>query len=337
MAPAGYGSSVEGIHAVAAAAAAGRVTRLWVERGRAGRDEVSAIVEMLPRDRVSIVDDVRDKAETTAPQGVVAECRPIPAPDLPALRDRADSLIVLDHVEDPHNLGAVARSVAAAGLGGMVVPARRSAPLSAAAFKAAAGALERVPVAVVNSVPEALSRLKDLDNQQIRERVDAYVKKIQATLRGQIQADSELAGMGTTWTSAHLLAPQALVVHIGDSRAYLLHQGNLHQVTRDETVAQALIDSGADPQSVSRFRHMLLNSFGGDTDTVTAQIHQLQIDAGDQLLLCTDGLTDMVSDEGIASILQSSTSPQSACDRLIGAALENGGHDNVTAILAAAV
>ena len=69
MAPAGYGSSVEGIHAVAAAAAAGRVTRLWVERGRAGRDEVSAIVEMLPRDRVSIVDDIRDKAETTAPQG----------------------------------------------------------------------------------------------------------------------------------------------------------------------------------------------------------------------------------------------------------------------------
>ena len=167
MAPAGYGSSVEGIHAVAAAAAAGRVTRLWVERGRAGRDEVSAIVEMLPRDRVSVVDDVRDKAETTAPQGVVAECRPIPAPDLPALRDRADSLIVLDHVEDPHNLGAVARSVAAAGLGGMVVPARRSAPLSAAAFKAAAGALERVPVAVVNSVPEALSRLKDLDTWSV--------------------------------------------------------------------------------------------------------------------------------------------------------------------------
>jgi len=182
-----------------------------------------------------------------------------------------------------------------------------------------------------------VTRLKDLDNQQIRERVDAYVKKIQATLRGQVQADPELAGMGTTWTSAHLLSPQALVVHIGDSRAYLWHQGILHQVTHDETVAQSLIDSGADPQSVSRFRHMLLNSFGGDTDTVTAQIHQLQIDAGDQLLLCTDGLTDMVSDEGIASILQSSTSPQSACDRLIGAALENGGHDNVTAILAAAV
>ena len=182
-----------------------------------------------------------------------------------------------------------------------------------------------------------VTRLTDLDNQQIRERVDAYVKKIQATLRGQIQADSELAGMGTTWTSAHLLSPHALVVHIGDSRAYLLHQGNLHQVTRDETVAQALIDSGADPESVSRFRHMLLNSFGGELDNVTAQIHQLQIDAGDQILLCTDGLPDMVCDTDIASILQTSDSPQSACDRLIEAALAGGGHDNVTAVVAAAV
>jgi protein phosphatase len=182
-----------------------------------------------------------------------------------------------------------------------------------------------------------VTRLKDLDAQQIRKRVDAYVKQIQATLRGQIQSDRELAGMGTTWTSAHLLPPHVLIVHIGDSRAYLWHNGKLHQVTRDETVAQALIDSGAEPESVSRFRHMLLNSFGGETDKVAAQIYQLQIDAGDQILLCTDGLNDMVSDEEIAAILQTSTSPQSACDRLIGAALAGGGHDNVTVVLAAAV
>ncbi|HEX6947687.1 MAG TPA: RNA methyltransferase [Acidimicrobiia bacterium] len=162
MAPAGYGSSVEGVHAVAAAAAAGRIDRLWVERGRARRPEVAAILELVPADRTEFVDDVRGRAETTAPQGVVARCRPIQALELPALRERADAVIVLDHVEDPHNLGAVARSVAAAGLGGMVVPSRRSAPLSAAAFKAAAGALERVPVAVVSSIPDASSRLKDL-------------------------------------------------------------------------------------------------------------------------------------------------------------------------------
>lgn len=163
MAPAGYGDRVEGVHAVAAAAEAGRVQRLWLERSRAERPEIASILEFVPRSQVTLVDDVRDRAETSAPQGVVAECRAIASLELKALRVAADSLIVLDHVEDPQNLGAVARSVAAAGLGGMVVPSRRSAPFSAAAFKAAAGALERLPVAMVGSVPDALLRLKDLD------------------------------------------------------------------------------------------------------------------------------------------------------------------------------
>lgn len=162
MAPAGFGHRVEGLHAVEAAARAGRVTRLWVERSRSRRPEVAKIIGLVDGP-VEMVDDVRSKADTTAPQGVVAECRPVPALDLAALRERSDALVVLDHLEDPHNLGAVARSVAAAGNGGLVVSDRRAAPLSAAAFKAAAGALERVPVAVVSSIPEALARLKKLE------------------------------------------------------------------------------------------------------------------------------------------------------------------------------
>lgn len=161
MAPAGYGSNVEGLHAVTAAAVAGRVERLWVEKGRMRRPEVAAILDLVPREGITPVDDVRSVAETSAPQGVVARCRPIRSLDLKELRERADALMVLDHVEDPQNLGAVARSVAAAGLGGIVVPGRRSAPLSAASFKAAAGALERVPVSIVSSIPDALSRLED--------------------------------------------------------------------------------------------------------------------------------------------------------------------------------
>lgn len=162
MAPAGYGLRVEGIHAVEAAARAGRVSRLWVERSRAGRPEIAVILDLVDGP-VEKVDDVRSMADTSAPQGVVAECWPIPALDLAELRLRSDALVVLDHVEDPHNLGAVARSVAAAGGGGLVVSSHRSAPLSAAAFKAAAGALERVPVSVVSSIPEALARLKKLE------------------------------------------------------------------------------------------------------------------------------------------------------------------------------
>jgi protein phosphatase len=176
----------------------------------------------------------------------------------------------------------------------------------------------------------------DLDVQQIRLRVQAYVGEIQATLREYTDADPALAGMGTTWTSAHLLLPHVLVVHVGDSRAYLMHRGELHQITRDETVAQAYVDAGMDPSTVNKFRHLLLNSLGGDSDDVTAQIHQLEIEPGDKLLLCTDGLSGMVPDDQIASILQQSGTPQSACDMLISAALNSGGKDNVTAVLAAA-
>src|SRR6476659_7992529 len=177
----------------------------------------------------------------------------------------------------------------------------------------------------------------NLEVQQIRERVEAYVQAIQATLQEYAAADPALAGMGTTWTSAHLLPPHALVIHIGDSRAYLLHDGELLQVTRDETMSQACIDYGMNPESVKKFRHVLLNSLGGDKDNVTAQIHQLQIGLGDQLVLCTDGLTDMVADEDIATVLQETSGPQAACDKLVTAALENGGKDNVTVVVASAI
>jgi 23S rRNA (guanosine2251-2'-O)-methyltransferase len=158
MAPAGYGGSVEGVNAVDAALHAGRVERLYVERGRRGRlaDLLGEVDEALVR----VVDDVRPMAETGAPQGIVAKCRPIKPVNLEDLSGESTAVLVLDHVEDPHNVGAAARSARAAGLTGMVVSSRRAAPLSATAFKSAAGALERLPVAVVGSIPEALSRLK---------------------------------------------------------------------------------------------------------------------------------------------------------------------------------
>ncbi|HUG08110.1 MAG TPA: 23S rRNA (guanosine(2251)-2'-O)-methyltransferase RlmB [Acidimicrobiia bacterium] len=160
MAPAGYGDKVEGIHAVTAALAAGRVSELYVERSR--RSRMAPILEALDEPNVQYVDDVRPMADTDAPQGVVARCRPIQPVTLESLAGEDAAILVLDHIEDPHNVGAAARSARAAGLGGMVVSSRRAAPLSSTAFKAAAGALERLPVAVVGSIPEALSHLKDL-------------------------------------------------------------------------------------------------------------------------------------------------------------------------------
>lgn len=159
MAPAGYGDRVEGIHAVSAAIAAGRLDKLFVERGR--RDRLADVLAGVEDSRIKLVDDVRSLAATDAPQGLVAYCRPIQPVTLEALATEDAAVLVLDHVEDPHNVGAVARSARAAGIGGMVVSSRRAAPLSAATFKAAAGSLERLPVSVVTSIPEALSRLKD--------------------------------------------------------------------------------------------------------------------------------------------------------------------------------
>ena len=161
MAPAGYGNRVEGIHAVAAAAAAGRVQKLYVERGRAKRVELVELIDRVGDSRLALVDDVRAMATTDTPQGVVADCRPISSVTLESMSGQAAAVLVLDHVEDHQNVGAVARSARAAGVTGLVVSARRAAPLSAAAFKASSGALETLPVAIIGSIPEGLSRLKE--------------------------------------------------------------------------------------------------------------------------------------------------------------------------------
>jgi 23S rRNA (guanosine2251-2'-O)-methyltransferase len=124
---------------------------------------MAAIVEAVGSGQVRVVPDVRSMAETDAPQGVVAECAPISPIDLDDLSGPGAAIVVLDHIEDPHNVGAIARSALASDMTGLVVSSIRAAPLSAAAFKAAAGALERLPVAMVGSVPEALNRLKSRD------------------------------------------------------------------------------------------------------------------------------------------------------------------------------
>ncbi len=165
MAPAGIGNRVEGLHAVAAAVAAGRVTRLTVARSRLRRPEVAGVVAAARAAgaTVSEVDEVA--GETDAPQGLVADARPLRpvALDEALARTAPPALLVLDHVEDPRNVGAISRSAAAAGLGAIVVPTRRAAPLGATAFKAAAGALESLAVVAVSSIADAVAELKRRD------------------------------------------------------------------------------------------------------------------------------------------------------------------------------
>ncbi len=166
MASAGIGDRVEGLHAVAAAVAAGRVRTLYVEHSRLRHDEVSSIIDAARASgaTIHVEDDVRERSVTAAPQGLVAEARPLPFIELEAAAGQVEptALLVLDHLEDPRNVGAIARSAEAAAIPALVVASRRSAPLGPSAFKAAAGALERVRIVQVSSIPEALRRLSRL-------------------------------------------------------------------------------------------------------------------------------------------------------------------------------
>ena len=166
MAHAGIGAELEGIHAVSAAVQAGRVTEITVERARMNHPQVRTVVESARSRSVQIskVDDVRPFAVTDAPQGIVAKARPIRSVSLKQAVQRTDSPIILalDHIEDPRNIGAIARSADACGVTALVVSTRRSAPVGATAFKAAAGSLEHIPIALVSSIADAAKRLSDL-------------------------------------------------------------------------------------------------------------------------------------------------------------------------------
>ena len=162
MASAGIGSKVEGIHPVGAALEAGRVKRLFVEKKRSEREPLLDLVQAAIGDGipVTVVGDARDMASTTAPQGVVAECHPVKTVSIDMLAQvNLPALIALDHLQDPQNVGAIARSALAAGMTGMIVSDVRAAPIEATAFKASAGALEKLPLSIVASIPNALSRL----------------------------------------------------------------------------------------------------------------------------------------------------------------------------------
>ena len=164
MAYVGIGAEVEGIHAVAAAAENGRVRELLIEKKRF-RDEryveVAALVEA-HGGRIVEVQDIGKSAVTSAPQGIVARCAPLPTCSLAEAIETGTppAIVVLDHIVDPRNIGAIARTAAAIGMGALVVSTYRAAPFSASAFKAAAGALEKLPIVVLSSIADAVWRLE---------------------------------------------------------------------------------------------------------------------------------------------------------------------------------
>ena len=142
-------------------------------------------------------------------------------------------------------------------------------------------------------------------------------------------------GMGCTATSVLIEKNHVAVAHVGDSRVYLLRQGTLVRITHDHSYVEELVDSGqitADEARTHPSRSIITRALGSDPD-MYADHFTLEVNTGDRLILCSDGLSGMIPDSEIESLAVSSATPQQAADNLVAAALTAGGADNVTVVV----
>ncbi|HVB44762.1 MAG TPA: protein phosphatase 2C domain-containing protein [Streptosporangiaceae bacterium] len=166
--------------------------------------------------------------------------------------------------------------------------------------------------------------------------LSAAIMTAKQNLRGIVDADPAVGSMGTTLTAMLWSGAAAAVCHIGDSRAYLLRSGDLYQITRDHTFVQALIDQGKirpDEAASHPQRSLLLRALDGRGDA-DPDISMMTAQVGDRYLLCSDGLPVAVSDELILHTLSEVAEPSDTVMRLIELAIQGGGPDNITCIVA---
>jgi protein phosphatase len=174
------------------------------------------------------------------------------------------------------------------------------------------------------------------DEAAILRELQTALQQADARLCDEAADHPEFAGMGTTLTLAFVSGWKLFVVHAGDSRCYLFRDGKLEQLTEDHTVAAELARRGLiEPEEVKehRYRHVLTNVVGGSNVGVRVDVQRLDLEVGDVVLLCSDGLTEMLSDERIAAIL-AIDGPGAACAKLVAEANDKGGRDNITAVVA---
>ncbi len=203
--------------------------------------------------------------------------------------------------------------------------------------RASALALRAITQFTVNAMPWFLGLRHDSDDD-LRDVLASALQPCQMALQADAEQHPVRASMGTTLTMLYLLWPRAFLVHAGDSRGYLLRGGELRQMTRDHSVGQKLVDQGTwteEQAKDSPLWETLWNAITADgDDPPQAEVKRLTLQPKDTLLVCTDGLTKHLSDERIAEILANTASAADAVDTLISAALDDGGSDNVTVVVA---
>ncbi|MEV6691245.1 protein phosphatase 2C domain-containing protein [Micromonospora sp. NPDC051196] len=171
-----------------------------------------------------------------------------------------------------------------------------------------------------DALVDALRSAVGTANQQLRETVDA---------------NPQLEGMGTTLTATLFSGSKLGMVHIGDSRAYLLRDGDFNQITKDDTYVQMLVDEGRiSPEEASSHPQRSLLTRALDGRDIDPEYSVRQVLPGDRYLICSDGLSGVVSAETIAETMREYADPQQCVERLVQLALRGGGPDNITVIIA---
>ena len=186
----------------------------------------------------------------------------------------------------------------------------------------------------------------DVASSLALETVEALFREGEGTLADQVReanravhersvTDERVSGMGTTLTALMIDEASARLVHVGDSRAYLLRAGDLRQITNDHTLVARMVRSGEitrEEAEVHPHRNVVTRALGTEP-TVAVDEDTIALIDGDRLLICSDGLTGMVQEDQIAAILEAEPDPQRAADRLVKAANRAGGIDNITVLL----
>jgi protein phosphatase len=188
---------------------------------------------------------------------------------------------------------------------------------------------------VLNAMPWFFSLDREC-NDELQECMKKILEVCDRKLKVIETAFEQYRDIGTTLTIAYILWPMVYVAHIGDSRCYLMRSRRFEHMTTDHTVVNQMAQADIDPHKIesSQWQDVLFNVIGGKAKGLATEFSQVELQEGDTLLLCTDGLTKHLSEAQIISILRAQESSRVLCERLVAAANDAGGSDNITVIVA---
>lgn len=177
-------------------------------------------------------------------------------------------------------------------------------------------------------------RIDEEDENDLEEELKSAVEKCQNMIYAAVKKNPNLKGMGTTLTMAYILWPSCYIVQVGDSRCYLNRNGQIKQLTIDQTLGQKLLEEGKmTPEQVRNnpFSRVLSSALG--SETFAPDIYKVELQIEDTLMLCTDGVSGKLSEEQLCYILSKPKySAEMLCHELVQSALSAGGEDNATTI-----